>query len=122
MEETKATEKFIKTYNDYMLWKEIEVILEIPILSFSFITAIILFFRLQGTINLITFFITIFVFIFLLFLKSSIDSKFDVFLPENFEKFLVFVEFLSEEELEGMELGVEEATRFAEWQKKRKLF
>lgn len=119
MEETKAMEKFIKTYNDYMLWKKIEVILEFPILFFSVITAIILFFRLQETINLITFFITIFVFISLLFLNRLIDSKFAVFLPENFEKLLVFVEFLSEEELEEMELGVEEAARFAEWKEKK---
>lgn len=117
MEKTEEIEKFIKTYNNYILWKEIEKILEFPILFFSVITAIILFFRLQGTINLITFFVAIFI-----FLNELTDCKYAVFLPENFEKFLVFGEFLEEEELEGMELGVEEATRFAEWQKKRKLF
>ena len=47
------------------------------------------------------------------------DWKYAVFLPENFEKLLVFVEFLSEEELEEMELGVEEAARFAEWKEKK---
>lgn len=119
MEETKEMKKFIKTYNNFMLAKKIEEVLEFPILFFSVITAIILFFRLQGTINLITFFIAIFVFISPLFLNELIDCKYAVFLPENFEKFLVFGEFLEEEELEGMELGEEEAARFTEWKEKK---
>ena len=118
-EETKIMERFIKVYNNYMLSKKIEEILEFPILFFFAITAIILFFRLQGTINLITFFIAIFVFISPLFLNELIDCKYAVFLPENFEKFLVFGEFLSEEELEGMELCKEGAARFAEWKEKK---
>ena len=62
---------------------------------------------------------SIFIIISPLFLNEMFDWKYAVFLPENFEKLLVFVEFLSEEELEEMELGVEEAARFAEWKEKK---
>lgn len=121
MEETKEMEKFIKAYNNFMLAKKIED-LEFPLVFLSVVTVFVLFFRLQEGINLLTFFIAIFLFISPLFLNELIDCKYAVFLPENFEKFLVFREFLEEEELEGMKLSVEEVARFAEWQKKRILF
>ncbi len=119
MEETKEMEKFIKAYNNFMLAKKIEEVLEFPLVFLSVVTVFVLFFRLQEGINLLTFFIAIFVFISPLFLNELIDCKYAVFLPENFEKFLVFGEFLEEEELEGMELCKEEAAKFAEWKEKK---
>ena len=61
----------------------------------------------------------IFIIISPLFLNEMFDWKYAVFIPKNFERFLIFVEFLEEEELEGMELGKEEAAKFAEWKEKK---
>lgn len=105
----------------------------------AIITTVILFFRLQENFNLITFFITFFISIFPIFLDGLISWKYDVFLPENFErtqryirhkrkKFiendiraLEFRKFLEEEGLYGMELGNEELVRFIERQKKNEM-
>lgn len=119
MEETKEMEKFIKAYNNFMLAKKIEEVLEFPLVFLSIVTAFVLFFRLQEGINLLTFFMAIFIIISPLFLNEMFDWKYAVFIPKNFERFLIFVEFLEEEELEGMELGVEEAAKFAEWKEKK---
>lgn len=139
MEETKEMEKFIKAYNNFMLAKKIEEVLEFPLVFLSIVTAFVLFFRLQENFNLITFFITFFISIFPIFLDGLISWKYDVFLPENFErtqryirhkrkKFikndiraLEFRKFLEEEGLYGMELGNEELVRFIEWQKKNEM-
>lgn len=119
MEETKEMEKFIKAYNNFMLAKKIEEVLEFPLVFLSIVTAFVLFFRLQEGINLLTFFMAIFIIISPLFLNEMFDWKYAVFIPKNFERFLIFVEFLEEEELEGMELGKEEAAKFAEWKEKK---
>lgn len=119
MEETKEMEKFIKAYNNFMLAKKIEEVLEFPLVFLSIVTAFVLFFRLQEGINLLTFFMAIFIIISPLFLNEMFDWKYAVFIPKNFERFLIFVEFLEEEELEGMELGKEEAEKFAEWKEKK---
>lgn len=120
MEETKEMEKFIKAYNNFMLAKKIEEVLEFPLVFLSVVTVFVLFFRLQEGINLLTFFIAIFVFISPLFLNELIDCKYAVFLPENFEKFLVFGEFLEEEELEWLFIKKEERMKLLELQKKKK--
>ena len=91
--------------------KKIEEVLEFPLVFLSVVTVFVLFFRLQEGINQLTFFIAIFVFISPLFLNELIDCKYAVF--------LVFGEFLEEEELEGMELCKEEAAKFAEWKEKK---
>ena len=119
MEETKEMEKFIKAYNNFMLAKKIEEVLEFLLVFLSIVTAFVLFFRLQEGINLLTFFMAIFIIISPLFLNEMFDWKYAVFIPKNFERFLIFVEFLEEEELEGMELGKEEAAKFAEWKEKK---
>lgn len=119
MEETKEMEKFIKAYNNFMLSKKIEEVLEFPLVFLSIVTAFVLFFRLQEGINLLTFFMAIFIIISPLFLNEMFNWKYAVFIPKNFERFLIFVEFLEEEELEGMELGKEEAAKFAEWKEKK---
>ena len=46
MEETKEMEKFIKAYNNFMLAKKIEEVLEFPMVFLSVVTAFVLFFRL----------------------------------------------------------------------------
>ena len=119
MEETKEMEKFIKAYNNFILAKKIEEVLEFPLVFLSIVTAFVLFFRLQEGINLLTFFMAIFIIISPLFLNEMFDWKYAVFIPKNFERFLIFVEFLEEEELEEMELGKEEAAKFAEWKEKK---
>lgn len=138
-EEKNEAEKLVRKYNDFMLAKKIDEELKLPIVFTAIITTIILFLRLQENFNLITFFITFFISIFPIFLDGLISWKYDVFLPENFErtqryirhkrkKFiendiraLEFRKFLEEEGLYGMELGNEELVRFIEWQKKNEM-
>jgi len=135
-EEIKEAEKLVKKYNNFIFLKGIlegGIILSDPMVWIIFaptIIMLILILRIHGKLIFFTPFIFIFPYMIYLLLEFKYKAFFVKVSEQKrlkgkekevlTEKLLNFQlkKFIEEEELEGMELGVEEVARFAEWKEK----
>lgn len=135
-EEIKEAEKLVKKYNNFIFLKGIlegGIILSDPMVWIIFAPTIIMLILILRIHDKLIFF-TPFIFIFPYMIYLLLEFKYKAFFVKVSEqkrlkgkekevlteKLLNFQlkKFIEEEELEGMELGVEEAARFAEWKEK----